>query len=107
MAIMVDFGLATYAEVCAEIGARLRAQRLAQRLTQQELAARAGVNVGTVKNLEKKIMTASLESIVRVALVLGLADHLQPLFALQVKSIAQMEQAEHAKRLRAPSRKAR
>jgi transcriptional regulator with XRE-family HTH domain len=103
---MVDFALATSSEVCAEIGARLRAQRLAQRLTQHELAVRAGVNVGTVKNLEKKIMTASLESIVRVALVLGLADHLQPLFVLQTKSIAQMEQAEHAKRLRAPSTKA-
>ena len=102
---MISFTLATYLEICDELGVRLRAQRLAQLLTQVELAARAGVSVGTVKNLEKKPATASLESVVRIALALNLTDDLQPVFALQIRSIAQMEQAALPKRLRARARK--
>jgi hypothetical protein len=43
---------------------------------------------------------------VRVSRTLGLYDHLQSLFLLPKKSIADMEQADHAKRLRAPAKKA-
>lgn len=100
---MLDTGFATYEEVCKELGIRLKAQRLAQRLTQEELAARAGVSTGTVKNLENKGQS-SMESAVRIALALGLADDFQHLFKLQVKSIAQMEQAEQTKRIRASRR---
>lgn len=99
----MDIGFATHEEVCKELGVRLKAQRLEQQFTQEELAARAGVSAGTVKNLENKGQS-SMESAVRIALALGLADHFQTLFKLQVKSIAQMEQAEQAKRLRAPRR---
>ncbi len=103
---MLDFAFASPEEIRRELGARLKAQRLAQGVAQEELAARAGVSVGTVKNLEKRGQ-ASLDSLLRVALALGLADHFQALFALQVKSIAQMEQAETSKRLRAPRRAAK
>jgi hypothetical protein len=41
---------------------------------------------------------------VRIAMALGLADHLQALFALKVQTIAQMAQAQRAKRQRAPRR---
>ena len=100
---MLDFGFATYEEIGKELGARLKAQRLMQRFTQGDLAARAGVSPGTVKNLENKGQS-SMESAVRIVLALGLSEHLQELFKLQVKSIAQMEQAEQSHRLRAPRR---
>lgn len=100
---MLDFAFATQDEICMEIGARLKAQRLAQSLAQAELAVRAGVSEKTIKNIENKGQ-ASLESAVRVVMALGLADHLQALFTLQVKSISQMEAAERAKRVRAPRR---
>lgn len=100
---MLDLGFATFEEVCKELGSRLKAHRLAQMLTQEELAGRAGVSTGTVKNLENKGQS-SIESAVRVALALGLSNDLQELFKLQVKSIAQMEQAEQAKRTRASRR---
>jgi len=99
----MDIGFSTYEEVCKELGARLKAQRLAQLLSQEEVAARAGVSMGTVKNIENKGQS-SIESVVRLGLALGLADHFQELFNLQVKSIAQMEQAEQSKRIRAPRR---
>ncbi len=75
----------------------------AQMLTQEELAARAGLSMGTVKNIENKGQS-SIESVVRLGLALGLADHFQELFNLQVKSIAQMDQVERSKRIRAPRR---
>ena len=76
---MLDIGFATYEEVCKELGARLKDQRLAQMLTQEDLAVRAGLSVGTVKNIENKGQS-SLESVVRLGLALGLADHFQELF---------------------------
>lgn len=100
---MLDFAFATYDEICKELGARLKTQRLAQSITQADLAARAYVSEKTVKNIENKGQ-ASLESAVRVIIALGLADQLQSLLTLQVKSIAQMEMAEQAKRMRAPRR---
>ena len=100
---MLDLYFATFEEVCKELGSRLKAHRLAQMLTQDEIAGRAGVSTGTIKNIEKKGQS-SIESVVRVALALGLANDLQELFNLQVKSIAQMEQAEQAKRTRASRR---
>ena len=99
----MDIGFSTYEEVCKELGARLKAQRLVQMLTQEELAARAGLSTGTVKNIENKGQS-SIESVVRLGLALGLADHFQELFSLQVKSIAQMDQIEKSKRIRAPRR---
>ena len=100
---MLDIGFSTHEEVCKELGARLKAQRLAQMLTQEELAVCAGLSTGTVKNIENKGQS-SIESVVRLGLALGLADHFQELFKLQVKSIAQMDQAEQSKRIRASRR---
>ncbi len=98
---MLDFGFATSGEIRIELGLRLKAQRLAAGVSQEELAARAGVSLGTVKNLEKKGQ-CTLDSLVKVVLALGLVDQLQNLFELEVKSIAQMGRAEQAKRVRAP-----
>jgi len=89
--------------MCRELGKRLRMQRVAQRLTQQELAVRAGVSAGTVKNLERKGQS-SMESAIRIAMALSLTDELRPLFKLRVRSAAQMQRAANAKRV---SRRAR
>lgn len=100
----MDFTFAAHQEVCAELGQRLKRQRLAQSLTQKDLAERAGVALGTVKNLEGK-GTASLESFIRIVMALGLVDELAQLFSLKAaQSIAQMERAQLAERKRAPSR---
>lgn len=101
---MLDFAFASCQEVCAELGQRLKRQRLAQALTQKDLAERAGVAPGTVKNLEGKGVS-SLESTIRIVMALGLVDELAHLFELKaVQSIAQMERAQLAERKRAPSR---
>ncbi len=56
-----------------------------------------------VAKLENKGQS-SIESVVRLRLALSLADHFQELFNLQVKSIAQIDQVEQSKRIRAPRR---
>lgn len=95
---MLDFSSASHQEVCQGLGKRLRMQRVAQLLTQQELAARAGVSAGTIKNLEGTGQS-SLESAVRIAMALNLTDELRPLFKLRVRSAAQMQRASNAKRV--------
>jgi transcriptional regulator with XRE-family HTH domain len=105
MTIMIDIKLMTPAEVAAELGQRLRRQRLALRLTQAEVAQRAGLNVGSVKNLESRTRTSSLETAIRVVLVLGMIDQFETLFAVKPLSIAQMQMASEAPRARARSRK--
>ena len=90
---MLDFAFSTSDEITAEFGLRLKAVRLSQSLTQADLAERAGVSVGTVN---------SVASLVRVVQALGLTEQLQSLFVLKVQSIAEMEQAQLAKRQRAP-----
>jgi transcriptional regulator with XRE-family HTH domain len=104
---MLDFDLAPLSRICTELGARLRTQRLAQMVSQAELAQRAGVSTGTIKNIERKGQ-ASLESIVRVAQALNLSHELQGLFKLHITSIADMEKAEATtRRHRAPAKAAR
>ncbi|WP_343728655.1 helix-turn-helix domain-containing protein [Duganella sp.] len=100
---MFDFMMATTPEICVELGRRLRARRLMQGWTQVELADRAGLSSGTVKNLENRGQ-ASLESFVQIVASLGLADDLGELFRLKVVSIATMEKAARADRQRAPRR---
>jgi transcriptional regulator with XRE-family HTH domain len=102
--IILDFNLALNNEILRELGVRLRAQRLAQELPQTELAAMAGVSLGTIKSLERGA-SSSMETFIRVVSALGLTSHLQPLFELPRQSIAQMEQAQRAQRVRAPRRK--
>lgn len=101
MVKMLDFTFSTSEEITAALGLRLKAVRLSQSLTQADLAERAGMSVGTVKLLERTGQS-SVASLVRVVQALGLADQLQSLFVLKVQSIADMEQAQLAKRRRAP-----
>ena len=102
---MLDFGLATDAELRSELCGRLRAQRLAKGLSQADLAQRAAIGLVTVRRLESGV-GGTFENFLRVVMALGLADELADLFTLKVRSIAQMERAEAvSKRQRAPRRK--
>lgn len=97
----MDFNFSTANEVCAELGQRIRAQRLLQGSSQRDLAAMAGVSNGTVRNVESTGQ-ASMDSFIRIVQSLGLLGELEPLFKVQVKTIADMEKAQAAPRRRAP-----
>ena len=82
----MDLSLTKPSEMVKLLCERLRKERLAQQMTQAEVAARAGVGVNTVSNLEAGRNTA-FESIVRVAMVLGRASELEDLFKPQLDSL--------------------
>lgn len=103
---IVDFSLASFGEIASALGARLKALRLAQGLQQTELAARAGVSRYVVQELEGS-GKCTLMSWLRIVQALGREADLQGLFELKVNSIAQMEQADSARRVRAPRKYSR
>ena len=73
-------------EVVTLIGERLRKQRLFLEMSQAEVAARSGVGVNTVSNLEAG-RNVSVENLVRIAMVLGRLHELQALFQPQLNSV--------------------
>jgi transcriptional regulator with XRE-family HTH domain len=88
-------------EIARTLAARLKRRRLEQRLTQADVARRAGLFKGTITNLESKPHASSLETIIRVALALGLSDQFEQLFVVEALSIRDLEKAEEAPRRRA------
>ncbi len=62
----------------AAIGAQVRAARIAANLGQSELAARADISLGAVKNLEAG-KGSSLKTLVRAVRALGRTDWLESL----------------------------
>lgn len=99
---MLDFGLASEHEIHQALSARLRIQRLAKGLSQADLAKHAGIGVATLQRLEAG-QGGTLENFLRTVMALGLVDELSSLFAIKVRSIADMEQAAARKpRQRAP-----
>jgi DNA-binding XRE family transcriptional regulator len=101
---MLDFGLATEAEIRAQLCQRLRNARLSQGFSQATLAEMAGVSTSTVKFIESQEQ-CTLENFVRVVSALGLVGEMQDLFVTQPKSIAMLEQAQHSLIKRAPRQK--
>jgi len=65
---------------------RLRKERLFLGMTQADVAARAGVGVNTVSNLEAG-RNVSFENLVRVAMVLGRLKELEELFKPHLNSV--------------------
>ena len=74
----VESGRRTTDEWEAVIGAEVRAARIAANVDQSELAKRAAVSLGAVKNLEVG-RGSSLKTLVRVVRALGRADWLDSL----------------------------
>jgi transcriptional regulator with XRE-family HTH domain len=68
----------TLGEMSAALGGQLRALRLRQNIDQQQLAARAGVALNAVKNLESG-KGGTTRSLLRVLRVLGREDWLDAL----------------------------
>ena len=100
---LLDFTFASSEEVRTALAQRLRAARLGRNMQQSELAAAAGVSRGTIHNLESKAQ-CSFDSLVRVAMALGMAQDLATVFVREPRSIAEMEAAERPVRRRATAR---
>jgi len=73
-------------ELVKQLCERLRKERLTQQMTQAELAARAGIGVNTLSNLEAG-RNVSFESLVRAAMVLGRMNELESLFLPKLDSV--------------------
>lgn len=82
----MDLKFAKPSEVVAALCERLRKERLSQRMTQADVAARAGIGVNTVSNLEAG-RSVAFESLVRVAMVLGRLQELDGLFKPKLDSL--------------------
>ena len=61
--------------LCAELGARLAKVRLSRNITQEALAREAGIGLRTLRRLEAG-GSCTLDSFMRIAISLGLAEHL-------------------------------
>lgn len=83
---MMNLGLIKPEEVVKLLCARLRQERLAQQMTQAEVAARAGIGVGTLSNLEAG-RSVAFDSVIRVAMVLGRLNELEQLFMPRFDSL--------------------
>jgi transcriptional regulator with XRE-family HTH domain len=73
-------------EVVTLLCERLRKERLYLEMTQADVAARAGIGVNTVSNLEAG-RNVSFENLVRVAMVLGRLQELEELFKPNLNSV--------------------
>lgn len=83
---MMDLSLSKPSELVKLLGDRLRKERLFQQMTQADVAARAGIGVNTVSNLESG-RSVALENVIRVAMVLGRSRELEALFKPQLDSL--------------------
>ncbi|HWO19151.1 MAG TPA: helix-turn-helix transcriptional regulator [Kofleriaceae bacterium] len=99
---MEHYGL-SYQEILRAIGARTKQLRLMRNLRQAELAAHAGIGLGTVHRFEKT-GSASLENVLRIAMALHAEQAFDKLF--EAPPYASLDEAlarpEITKRQRAP-----
>ena len=82
----MDLKLRKPEEVVTLLCERLRKERLYLEMTQADVAARAGIGVNTVSNLEAG-RNVSFENLVRVAMVLGRLQELEELFKPNLNSV--------------------
>lgn len=101
------FDLMSSPDVCLELGRRARTLRLAQNVTQKELAERAGLSFGTVRNLEMG-KPISLQNFVQILEALGRVGDLEKLMVHEkTLSISQLEKLEQASQRIRATRKTR
>lgn len=84
------------------LGQRIKAQRLARNISQALLAEQAGVSLPSLKRLENT-GKGSVELLTRLALILGVEDGIEALFA-QFQPERLEDVIEPVKRQRASSR---
>lgn len=97
---MLDLAFSTPDEIVRRLCGRLRSERLALRMTQADVAGRAGLGTNTVSNLETG-KNVGFESVVRVAIVLGMRKELEGLFLPKLDSLEDIRRYEDgAKRQR-------
>ncbi|MFJ5297979.1 helix-turn-helix transcriptional regulator [Pseudomonas sp. NPDC088368] len=94
---MLDFNFSKPDEIVKRLCERLRTERLAQQMTQSDLAGRAGVGVTTVSNLEAG-RNVGMETVVRVAVVLGRSKELEALFLPRLESVDDIRRYERSTR---------
>ena len=95
----------TSGSLCTELGSRLAKIRLSRNITQEALAREAGIGLRTLRRLEAG-GSCTLDSFLRVAIALGLVDHL--LSVIPVQDIRPIERigARRSERRRArPTRR--
>ncbi|WP_218576387.1 helix-turn-helix domain-containing protein [Pseudomonas sp. SLFW] len=95
--IVSDFNFSKPDEIVKQLCERLRTERLAQQMTQSDLAGRAGVGVTTVSNLEAG-RNVGMETVVRVAVVLGRSKELEALFLPRLESVDDIRRYERSTR---------
>lgn len=82
----MDLTLNAAADIVKLLCDRLRKERLARQMTQADVAARSGVGVNTVSNLEAG-KNVGFENLVKIAMVLGYGDALEGLFKPRIDSL--------------------
>lgn len=92
----MDLHFPTSVEIVALLCSRLRQERLLREWTQAELAGRAGITVSTLSNLEAG-KNINLETMVKVAMVLGRTAELTELFKPEINSIEDVKRLEKVK----------
>lgn len=98
---MISFDMMTPAEMKKAIALRARELRLEFNLSQQTLSEKSGVSYGSLKKFEQTGQI-SLESLLKIALILGCIDDFKVLFALKKteKALSLDELIENGKRKR-------
>ncbi|MDB5778034.1 MAG: family transcriptional regulator [Polaromonas sp.] len=86
---MMDLSFSKPGEIVKLLCDRLRKERLSRQMTQADVAARAGIGVNTVSNLEAG-RNVGFETVIRVATVLGRIKELEALFKPQLDSLDDM-----------------
>lgn len=87
-------------DILSDCAKRVRMIRLAQNITQKELAARAGISVGTIKRFEK-CGEIQFNHLAVIALVLGHMEDFDMLFRVSEKPESLFSMKEPEKRQRA------
>ena len=92
---MMDLTFSKPSEIVKLLCDRLRKERLFRQMTQADVAARAGIGVNTVSNLEAG-RNVGFESVIRVATVLGRLKELEALFKPRLDSLDDMLRYENS-----------
>ena len=90
---MRTFIISSATSICAELGDRCKLIRLSRNLTQQQLADMVTASLSSVRRFESQGQ-GSLEMFVKITQALQVVQQLEPLFAQQETSIAELEKQQ-------------